>query len=63
MSKCTHVVGVEAFADGCDQVELPVLLVEPHRVGHVVTIEPQNPKTREQRTPSARKTLVIRHDC
>lgn len=45
MSKCTYVVGVETFADRCNQVKLPVLLVVPHRVGHVVRIEPQNPKS------------------
>lgn len=63
MSKCTYVVRVETFADRCHQVKLPVLLVVAHRVGHVVRIEPQNSETWEQQTPTARKTLVIRHDC
>lgn len=63
MAKCTYVVGVETFADRCHQVKLPVLLMEPDRVGHVVRIKPQNPKSREQRTPTARKTAAIGHDC
>lgn len=45
MSECSYVVGVETFADRCHQVELAVLLVVPNRVGHVVRIEPQNPKS------------------
>lgn len=38
MAKCTYVVGVETFADRRHQVKLPVLLMEPDRVGHVVRI-------------------------
>lgn len=38
MAKCTYVIGVETFADRCHQVKLPVLLMEPDRVGHVVGI-------------------------
>lgn len=54
---------MEAASSRRQQVELPVLLVEAHRVAHVVGIEPQHPEPREQRAPAARKTLVVGHDC
>lgn len=50
----SYVVRVETFTDRRHHVELPVLLVEPERVRHVVRIKSQDPEPGEQRTPAAR---------
>lgn len=62
ISEGSYIVGVEALADRCHQVELPVLLVVPERVRHVVRIESQHAKAGEQGAP-ATPTSITRHAC
>lgn len=61
ISKVSYVVRVETFADRRHHVELPVLLVVPERMRHVVRIKSQNPEPGKQGAPAARRTPVARH--
>lgn len=63
ISEGSYVVGVETLADRRHQVELPVLLVVPERVRHVVRIEPQHAKAGEQGAPGTRRASITRHAC
>lgn len=56
----SYVVRVEAFTDRRHQVKLPVLLMVPERVWHMVGVQTQDPEPGEQRA-AARETPATRH--